>query len=151
MIEGVVVKPLRRILDDRGYVVVILREDDEEFRGFGQAYVSACFPGIVKAWHCHREQWDYFCVVAGNAKVGLYDDREGSPTCGQAMGVVIGELNPALVVIPPMVWHGMTALGGQTAVLLNLPTRPYNAESPDEIRRPPFDPEVPFEWHTKGG
>lgn len=151
MIDGVIVKPLRRIVDDRGYVMVILREDDEEFRGFGQAYVSACFPGVVKAWHCHRKQWDYFCVVAGDAKIGLYDDREDSPTRGQTASVVIGQLNPALVVIPPLVWHGVTALGGQMAILLNLPTLPYAPEDPDELRRPPFDPEIPFEWFTKGG
>ncbi|MCX7600094.1 MAG: dTDP-4-dehydrorhamnose 3,5-epimerase family protein [Armatimonadetes bacterium] len=151
MIHGVIVKPLRRIVDDRGYVMVILREDDEEFRGFGQAYVSVCFPGVVKAWHCHKKQWDYFCVVAGDAKVGLYDDREESPTRGETASVVIGQLNPALVVIPPQVWHGFTALGGQPAVLLNLPTLPYDEKEPDELRRPPFDPEIPFEWSTRGG
>jgi len=151
MIDGVIIKPLRRIVDDRGYVMVILREDDEEFRSFGQAYVSACLPGVVKAWHCHQKQWDYFCVVAGNAKVGLYDDREGSPTRGQTASLVIGELNPTLVVIPPLVWHGFTALGGQMAVLLNLPTLPYDEQEPDELRRPPFDPEIPFEWFIRGG
>ncbi len=151
MIDGVLVKPLRRIVDDRGYVLVILREDDDEFRGFGQAYISACNPGIVKAWHCHERQWDYFCVVTGNAKIGLYDDRDGSPTRGQTVALVIGDLNPALVVIPPLVWHGMTALGNSPAILLNLPTLPYDNENPDELRRPAFDPDIPFEWFSRGG
>ncbi len=151
MIEGVTVKQLRRIVDDRGFVMEILRDDDGMFRGFGQAYISGIFPGIVKAWHCHKLQYDSFCVVAGNAKVGLYDDREGSPTCGETVGIVIGELSPAVIQIPPLVWHGMVAVGGEPALLLNLPTLHYDREDPDELRRPPFDPEIPFEWLTKGG
>ena len=151
MIEGVTLKQLRRIVDDRGFILEILRDDDAMFRGFGQAYISGIFPGIVKAWHCHKLQHDSFCVVGGNAKVGLYDDREGSPTHGETMGLVIGELNPMVIQIPPLVWHGMVAVGGEPALLLNLPNLHYNREDPDELRRPPFDPEIPFEWLTKGG
>ncbi len=150
LIEGVRIKPLTRHVDERGYVMEILRRDDAEFMDFGQAYVSACFPGIVKAWHCHRKQWDHFCCVRGNAKIGLFDDRPDSSTCGRAEGIVVGELNPVLVKIPPLVWHGMLALGGEVVVMLNIPTEPYNAEEPDELRRDPFDAEIPFEWHTKG-
>ena len=84
MIEGVHIKRLVRHVDDRGCVMEILRDDDEIFEGFGQVYVSACFPGVVKAWHCHERQIDSFCVLVGNAKIGLYDDREGSPTRGRS-------------------------------------------------------------------
>jgi dTDP-4-dehydrorhamnose 3,5-epimerase len=151
MIHGVKIKSLTRHVDDRGYVMEILRRDDELFKQFGQAYISACFPGVVKAWHCHEIQTDHFCCIQGNAKIGLYDDRPDSPTNGKAKGIVIGELNPVLISIPRLVWHGMTALGGELAVVLNIPTEPYNREKPDELRRDPFDPEVPFEWATKGG
>jgi dTDP-4-dehydrorhamnose 3,5-epimerase len=151
MIDGVRIKALKRVLDDRGYLLEVLRDDDAIFQRFGQAYVSACFAGIIKAWHMHRIQTDHFCVVSGNMKVGLFDDRKGSPTCGQAEAIVIGELNPVLVAIPPLVWHGMMPVGGETALLLNIPTEHYNPDDPDEVRRDPLDPEIPFEWVTRGG
>jgi dTDP-4-dehydrorhamnose 3,5-epimerase len=150
MIDGVIVKKLTRHVDERGYLMEILRSDEELFQQFGQAYVSACFPGIVKAWHCHRLQFDHFCCLAGNLKVGLYDDRPDSSTCGQTQALVIGPLNPVLVRIPPLVWHGFTALVGETAVVLNLPTELYNYREPDELRRDAFDPEIPFQWKTEG-
>lgn len=150
MIDGVVIKPLKRLLDERGYLMEILRADDELFQKFGQAYISACFPGLVKAWHCHEYQYDHFCCVHGNLKVGLYDDRPDSATCGTADTVVIGVLNPALVRIPPYVWHGFMAVGPETAVVLNLPTEPYNADAPDELRRPALDPSIPFQWKSEG-
>jgi dTDP-4-dehydrorhamnose 3,5-epimerase len=151
MIDGVQIKTLERHVDDRGWVMEILRDDDDMFIDFGQVYVSTCFPGVVKAWHCHEKQTDSFCVLVGNAKIGLYDDREGSPTCGEAQAVVAGELNPVVVQIPPLVWHGFTALEGRTAMVLNVPTEHYDREQPDELRREPFDPEIPFEWSTEGG
>lgn len=151
MIEGVIIKPLLRHVDERGYLMEILRSDEEIFVRFGQAYVSACFPGIVKAWHCHQRQYDYFCCLVGNMKIGLYDDRAESSTRGQTQAIVIGELNPALVRIPPLVWHGFTALGQQTALVLNIPTEVYNRAEPDELRRDPFDPEIPFSWEPRSG
>lgn len=150
MIEGVVIKKLTRLVDERGFLMEILRRDDELYRQFGQVYVSACFAGIVKAWHCHQIQFDHFCCLQGNLKIGLYDDRADSSTRGQTQTIVVGELNPALVIIPPLVWHGFMAVGGETAVVLNLPTEVYNRQQPDELRRPVDDPEIPFTWKSEG-
>lgn len=151
MIEGVRTKPLRLIPDDRGYLMEILRDDDELFVKFGQCYVSATYPGIVKAWHAHRLQTDHFCCIQGNVKVGLWDGREDSPTFRQTQSLVIGEHNRTLVQIPPGVWHGWVCLGTDLAVVLNIPTEHYNYETPDELRRPWDDPEIGFVWQVPGG
>jgi dTDP-4-dehydrorhamnose 3,5-epimerase len=149
VIEGVKVKRLVRHVDDRGYLMEILRDDDDLFVKFGQVYVSVHSPGVVTAWHAHHKQYDHFCVVKGNAKIGVYDDREGSPTRGQAMAIVAGEWNPVLVQVPPMVWHGYVALGNEPAYIINLPSEHYDAQQPDELRRDPFDPTIPFEWDVR--
>jgi dTDP-4-dehydrorhamnose 3,5-epimerase len=151
MIEGVVVKRLRPIPDDRGFLMEILRDDDELFQRFGQVYVTACYPGIVKAWHAHERQYDLICCVHGTGKLGLYDGRDGSVTEGETASFILGTLNPILVQVPPMVWHGFTPVGGETAVILNVPSEHYEYDDPDELRRDPFDPDIPFQWHTQGG
>jgi dTDP-4-dehydrorhamnose 3,5-epimerase len=151
MIEGVIIKPLRVHADDRGYLMEVLRDDDELFEGFGQVYVTTCYPGVVKAWHAHARQTDHLVCVSGTMKVGLYDDRPESPTRGQVMSLVLGLVRPALVKVPPGIWHGFTAVGNETAMLLNVPTVHYDPEHPDELRRDPFDSEIPFEWVTRGG
>ena len=75
-------------------------------------------------------------MVAGTSKIGLYDDREGSPTKGEAMQVVLGDDGDnALLQIPIGVWHGQMSLSEYT-LLMNLPTEPYDAQNPDEIRAP---------------
>jgi dTDP-4-dehydrorhamnose 3,5-epimerase len=151
MIDGVKVRRLKRHLDERGYVMEILRDDDPEFIKFGQIYITTCNPGIVKAWHMHEKQFDTFCVIKGTVKIGLYDDRPESPTCGQTGTVIMSELEPVLLQIPPRVWHGQMSLGGETSYLINLPTEHYNRETPDELRKDPFDPDIGYEWEPRSG
>ena len=84
MIQDVKIKRLKVICDERGRLMEMLRKDDELFKGFGQNYLTSAYPGVVKAWHFHRRQWDHFVVVAGMMKVVLYDsphlaDRPASP------------------------------------------------------------------------
>ena len=136
MIDGVKLIPLKRNADDRGYLVEILRNDDEHYIKFGQVYVSCLRRGIIKAWHKHVKQTDYFYVACGTSKIGLYDDRKESPTLGEYQTVVLGDQgNEALLMIPPMVWHGQMSLS-ETTLLVNLPTESYDRNNPDEIRAP---------------
>jgi dTDP-4-dehydrorhamnose 3,5-epimerase len=103
-IHDVKTKQLRVIPDERGWIMEILRADDAEFFSkFGQTYVSATYPGVVKAWHYHRQQVDHFACVAGMVKLVLVDTRPDSPTNGAVNEFYIGEQNPMLVQVPNLV------------------------------------------------
>ena len=149
MIQGVEIKRLRVIPDQRGFVMEILRVDDDIFQEFGQVYLSVGYPGIVKAWHYHKIQTDFMTVVKGMARIGLYDARKDSSTYGDTMEVFVGVLNPVLVKIPPEVYHGYKAVSTEPAYVINCPDKPYNRESPDEFRVDPFNNAIPFDWRLK--
>ena len=152
MIDGVKIKRLRFIPDERGHLMEILRSDDEEFAGgFGQCYITMAYPGVVKGWHYHKEQTDRFCVVAGMGKVALYDGRDDSTTKGEVNEFFIGEANPCLLVIPPGVVHGMKAIGRKACYLLNIPDKVYDYDKPDEYRIDPWDNDIPYDWGLKEG
>ena len=97
MIEGVMVKQLKVIHDERGRLMEILRCDEEMFEKFGQVYLTTGYPGVVKAWHYHKGQTDHFCVVKGMMKVVLYDSRDGSPTKGEVNEFFLVEHRPTLL------------------------------------------------------
>ena len=151
MIGGVVVKPLRVIPDERGFLMEMLRSDDEVFERFGQAYVTACYQDVVKGWHYNRKQTDHFVCIRGMAKVVLYDQREGSPTQGEVQEFFIGERNPLLVKIPILVMHGFKAIGNEMAMIINFPTELFNYEEPDEYRVPWDSEEIPYDWDRHNG
>lgn len=146
MIEGVQIKQLKRNADERGFLMELIRSTDEFFSKFGQCYVSLNYPGVVRAWHYHKKQEDYFVVVQGMCKVGLYDMREGSPTKGVAEAHYLGDDNNIVLRIPIGVAHGYKTVGTKPSLLVNFPTEVYNAEDPDEFRIAWDDPSIPFNW-----
>ncbi|MFH0777766.1 MAG: dTDP-4-dehydrorhamnose 3,5-epimerase family protein [Candidatus Eisenbacteria bacterium] len=147
MIDGVFTKPLRRIPDERGSVMHMLREDDPHFERFGEIYFSVVYPGVVKGWHLHKKMTLNYAVVSGTVKLAIYDPRPDSPTRGQTDELFIGVHNYALVRIPPGVWNGVKGIGTEPAILANCATLPHD---PDEIvRMDPFKNDIPYDWNLK--
>jgi dTDP-4-dehydrorhamnose 3,5-epimerase len=145
-IDGVILKQLKVIPDERGWLMEILRCDEPQFTQFGQVYFTTAYPNVVKAWHYHRKQTDNFTCIHGMMKVALYDARNGSKTHKSLMELFIGDRNPVLVTVPPGVYHGFKAIGTETAYFLSIPTLPYHYAEPDEYRLPPDTPEIPYDW-----
>ena len=151
MIQGVKVKKLKVILDERGRLMEMLRNDDELFIKFGQVYLTTAYPGVIKAWHYHKIQTDHFVVVHGMMKIVLYDGRKDSTTFGQIDEYFAGVHNPVLIQIPPMVMHGFKCISEHEAIVINCPTELYNYESSDEYRIDPRSSEIPYNWDRKDG
>jgi dTDP-4-dehydrorhamnose 3,5-epimerase len=149
MIQGVQLKPLRRFADDRGYLMELVRADDPFFTEFGQTVATLSYPGVIKAFHWHERQDDYWVVLQGMAQVVLHDLRDGSPTRGKTDVYYLGEYNPQVLAIPRGVAHGYRVLGAEPALLLYTVTRPYDPANPDEHRIPYDDPGIGFDWSTQ--
>ncbi len=151
MIDGVKVKKLRVIPDERGRLMEMLRSDDELFIKFGQVYMTTGYPGVVKAWHYHKKQVDNFVVIKGMMKIVLYDSRENSPTKGEINEFFMGDHNPILLQIPALVYHGFKCISGEEAIVVNCPTEVYDYREPDEYRLDPHSGEIPYDWARKDG
>jgi dTDP-4-dehydrorhamnose 3,5-epimerase len=145
MIDGVVLKELLTHTDERGFFREIIRVTDDFFaEGFGQWSLSLMHTGVVKAWHIHRKQTDWWYVCNGVVKVVLHDTRPESPTHRETMEFLMGDNQPACVLrVPPGVAHGCQCLSGP-ANLFYVTSNVYNPE--DEGRIPHDDPEIGYDW-----
>ncbi|MCP4396364.1 MAG: dTDP-4-dehydrorhamnose 3,5-epimerase [bacterium] len=150
-IAGVRLKALKVIPDERGRLMEIFRSDDELFKHFGQVYMTTAYPGVVKGWHYHKQQTDNMAVVRGMMKLVLYDSREDSASHGAVNEFFFGEHKPLLIQIPPFVFHGFKAVSECEAIVINIPTEPYNYDEPDEFRVNPHDNDIPYKWGKKDG
>lgn len=149
MIDGVIIKQLKKIPDERGTIMHMMRVDDPEFEKFGEIYFSTVYPGVIKGWHIHKEMSLNYAVIYGMIKLVLYDEREGSSTKGKIQEIFLGWDNYCLVKIPPMVWNGFKGMGTTMAIVANLATIPHR---PDEIERLGFfDKRIPYSWELKHG
>lgn len=147
MIEGVVVSPLKQIVDERGKVMHMLRADAPGFPGFGEIYFSTVHPGAIKGWHIHKKMTLNYAVPHGLIKFVLYDDRAGSATQGELQELFLGPDNYCLVTVPPLVWNGFKGVGAEPAIVANCASIVHDSLEID--RRDPFDPRIPYDWALK--
>ena len=145
MIDGVEIKHLELFTDERGVFSEIIRGSDDFFQDrFAQLSYSMSFAGVAKAWHLHRKQTDWMCVLVGDVRLGLFDLREGSATHRELMEIFMGEtLGRKVVKIPPGIAHGYKILNGPMHIIY-VTDREYDPL--DELRIPHDDPEIGYDW-----
>ncbi|MDD4901953.1 MAG: dTDP-4-dehydrorhamnose 3,5-epimerase family protein [Patescibacteria group bacterium] len=147
MINGVVIKEVKKNIDERGWLAEVFRHDETNFQE-AMCYVSLTKPGVIRGPHEHVQQADCFVFLGPGAfALHLWDRRPGSATAGEYLKVVVGEDNPSLVIIPPGVVHGYQCISKQPAWCLNFPDKLYGGEGKkeevDEIRWEK-DPNSPY-------
>ena len=145
MIHGVELKQLSTHPDERGYFREIIRVTDPFFEeGFGQFSHSLMHQGVIKAWHIHPTQIDWWYVPIGGLRVALHDRRPDSPTYRATQELRLGEHYPAQVLkIPAGVAHGCRALTGPTH-LFYITSRTYDPREEGRIAHD--DPEIGYDW-----
>lgn len=138
MIEGVIIKELKKYTDERGWLTEIYRRDEVDLSP-AMSYVSLTQPGVARGPHEHVYQSDFFIFIGpGSFRLYLWDRRPESKTFGQSLEIEVGENHPASVLVPPGVVHGYKCISELAALSINLPDKLYKgvlkADEIDEIR-----------------
>ena len=139
-IPGVIIRPLKKFTDERGWLSECFRQDELSKDLYPtMAYVSMTKPGVARGPHEHIEQTDYFCFCGPSTfKLYLWDNRPGSPSCGEKAEYTVGEDNPVIAIIPPKVVHAYKNVGKKDCFVINLPNRLFagrnKRDKVDEIR-----------------
>ena len=147
MIEGVQVIPLRRIPDERGTIMHMMRTTDSHFIQFGEIYFSTIYPGVIKGWHRHREMTLNYACIFGRIKLALYDERKDSPTYNELVEIFLGPDNYSLVIIPPEVWNGFKGMSDPYAIVANCCTHVHDPSRSERLD--PFTNHIPYDWALK--
>lgn len=129
-----------------GFLMEVLRDDDDLLKKFGQSTFTVAYPGTIKAFHSHQKQDDLWFVATGKAKVVLHDARPDSPTKGQTEVIYAGQDDYKLILIPAGVLHGYKVIGDEPVSLFYHTTESYNRDDPDEVRVPFNDSKINFNW-----
>jgi len=146
-IEGVWSKPLRKIPDERGMIMHMLRSSDPHFEKFGEIYFAVAYPGVIKGWHLHTKQTQFYAVISGMIKLVLYDERKDSKTHKTLVEIVTGEDNYQLIRIPVGVVNGYKTIGIKPALVANCATEPHDPE--EMLRYDPLNSHIKYDWSLK--
>lgn len=141
-IDGVQVVDLPVLRDDGGYFLELSRFTKhvmQQFPDFNlqQLNLSEMDPGVIKAWHIHKQQDDiWFVPPSHRLLVALRDIRETSSTKDVTLRFVLGGGKGQLVFIPHGVAHGAANLWDKPSLMLYLVSQQFSSDSKtnDEFR-----------------
>lgn len=139
-IRDVVIYPLKKFHDDRGWLSELFRHDDieEEFHP-AMSYISYTKPGVARGPHEHVDQADLFCFLGPSTfMMYLWDNRPDSETYRNRMMLPVGEEEATAVIVPKGVVHAYKNIGEIDGMVINCPNRLYmgpgRKEPIDEVR-----------------
>jgi dTDP-4-dehydrorhamnose 3,5-epimerase len=139
MLNGIRIKPISRLPDERGFFSEVMRKDWKELFGedaIVQANLSYTYPNVIRAWHRHvKGQVDYFLALKGMIKIGAFNEKTW-----ELNEIISSALNMQVVRMPGHYWHGFKVVGDESALLLYFTTNLYDPANPDEERRLWNDP-----------
>ena len=144
VIEGVKINKLRQIVDNRGKVMHMLRNDDKVFQKFGEIYFSTIYFKSIKGWHLHKESFLNYACIKGEVKLVLFDTRENSTSKNLHQEIILSPKNYSLVTIPPNVWNGFKGLDKDESIIANCLTIPHNEK--EMVRKDPLDISFNYKW-----
>lgn len=147
LVEGVKVKEIKNVPKPGGFVTEVFRRDWKlDKYPVDQVFQVTLEPGVISAWHAHEKTIDRLFVNQGMVKIVLFDGRKNSNTYGQVNVFRAGETRPTLIVIPPLVWHGVQNISSKVSRLLNMVDHAYKYEDPDHWELPYDSDEIPYNF-----
>ncbi len=146
MIEGVKITSLKKIDDEKGSILPMLRSDSEVFKSFGEIYFSTIYYNSIKAWHLHKKAILNYACIKGEVKLVLFDDRKNSNSFGVYKEFILSPKNYFLITIPPFIWNGFKGLDNSESIIANCITLPHDEK--EMVRRNPDDKYFKYDWKS---
>ena len=147
MIKGVKITKLKQLVDKRGKIMHMIRNDSPIFDKFGEIYFSTINPGYIKAWHLHKEATLNYVCIKGKVNLVLYDDRNKSKSAGVYQNFLLSPNDYFLITIPPYIWNGFKGLDSSESIIANCLDLPHNEK--EMVRKDPNDKYFKYDWSLK--
>jgi dTDP-4-dehydrorhamnose 3,5-epimerase len=147
LIDGVIIRPLRKIPDERGAIMPGVRCDNQ-LNEFGEVYFKKLYAGVVNGWHVHEKLILNYICISGMIKLVLYDMRKGSSTYQALQEIFFGEDNYCMVHIPPGIANASKGMGVPFSIMANVASLPHDPNI-KYLRIDPHSGEIPYDWTRK--
>jgi dTDP-4-dehydrorhamnose 3,5-epimerase len=140
-LADILVTPLQRIEVEGGDVLHAIKQTDQGYSGFGEAYFSWVSADVVKAWKRHTEMTMNVVVPVGQVRFVFL--------CANADGIEefrvekIGVDRFVRVTVPPGIWFGFQGLHTPQSLLLNIANIPHDL---NEVERLALT-DINYDWN----
>ena len=120
IIEGVILTPLKQIVNPKGDLYHAMKQSDNGYKSFGEAYFSTVIKDEIKGWKKHTVMVLNLIVPIGAVEFIIYDDRIDSSTKNQFFSLILSQENYQRLTVPAGVWMAFRGIGEDLNMLLNI-------------------------------
>ena len=142
VIDGVIITPLKQILNPKGDILHGLKKSDQGYSNFGEAYFSSINYNDIKPWKKHHLMTLNLIVPVGTIRFVLFDNREFSKSKGIYNEFTLSKNNYCRLTIPPGIWFAFKGENIGLNLLLNIADIEH---SPTEIERLELN-DIHYNW-----
>jgi dTDP-4-dehydrorhamnose 3,5-epimerase len=125
--DGVILTPLKKIHNLKGYVFHAMKKSDVGFNGFGEAYFSTVDKNDIKGWKKHTEMTLNLVVPVGKMEFVIYNDKDHN-----FFNVTISQDNYQRLTISPGFWLAFRGLDEKN-ILLNIASIEHDPSESESI------------------
>lgn len=131
-LSGLIITPLKKIETQGGDVLHAIKESDNGFFGFGEAYFSRIDSKVIKGWKRHRKMTMNLIVPIGRVRFVIYDNRDESKSIQKFHEVILdSEDKYNRLTVPPLLWVAFQGLCSSSSCILNVANIEHSSEEVD--------------------
>lgn len=135
-VNKILVASLKVIPVDGGDVMHGLKETDNGYINFGEAYFSYIKHNKVKAWKKHSLMQLNLIVPKGDVLFVFKDEL------GSFREEIVGDINKVRLTVPPGLWFGFKGINTKDSVILNISNIMHDDK---EVERKNIN-EIDYDW-----
>ena len=144
-IDGVILTPLKKIIHPKGDILQGMKNNDDGYAGFGEAYFSTIKQADIKGWNRHKNMTLNLIVPIGEVTFIIYDDREKSKTKETFYKVDLSPSNYKRLTVPPGLWLAFKGgYANKNNLILNISSMAHDS---DEIERKTLE-QINYNWDS---
>lgn len=148
LIDGIIVTPLKQIIDEKGAVFHVMKNNSIGFNGFEEVYISKVKHNIIKGWKFHKKMKQNFCAPYGKLKLVLFDNRNGSKTKGLINEFILDDSNNyQRITIDSEIWYSFSCLSEDYCLLLNISNLIHDPS--ESLSLDISSKKIPYNWLKK--
>jgi dTDP-4-dehydrorhamnose 3,5-epimerase len=139
-LDEILISKLTKINNINGDILKIIKKSDENFKEFGEAYLSSIKFKAIKGWKLHSQMIMNLVVPVGSVRFVFFLDDDKTEK-----NFRIEELSGSKgnrLTIPPGIWFGFQGLSKPDNLVLNIASMEHDE---NEIRRKELN-EIKFSW-----
>lgn len=134
--DGLIVTELRQILHPKGDILHALKNSDEGFAGFGEAYFSHVNKSEIKGWKKHNQMVLNLIVPVGHIDFVIYNESSK-----EFFEISLSRNNYKRLTVSPGLWMAFRGVD-DVNMLLNVASIKHDPEEAMNIRLQ----DIKYEW-----